>query len=92
MLYKVGRVVGIAKDGLILVKAMVQGPDRLIGLAVFDYSMRRIGKVSDVIGPVSSPYILVKPQQRIGGESLINIDVYVRRVDYERALRGVRHE
>jgi RNA-binding protein len=32
-----------------------------IGSAVVDESLKVVGKIFDVIGPVSSPYVVVKP-------------------------------
>jgi RNA-binding protein len=47
-----------------------------IGETVVDDSLRAVGKVFDVMGPVSSPYVAVKPTiQR--PEKLVNEILYV---------------
>ncbi|MFB3889907.1 MAG: H/ACA ribonucleoprotein complex subunit GAR1 [Candidatus Bathyarchaeia archaeon] len=50
-------------------------PPRM-GAAVIDESLKPVGKVFDIIGPVSSPYAVVKPQVR-DPEKLANRQLYV---------------
>lgn len=93
MLKRIGVVLHVAKDGLVVVKAQVENPDRLYGLTAFDYSMRRVGSIRDVIGPVSSPYFLIKPAKGVNVSEFVGKAIYVREVDFNRAMRsrGVLH-
>jgi len=47
-----------------------------IGETVVDENLRPVGKVFDILGPVSSPYVAVTPTIR-DPESLINRMLYV---------------
>ena len=47
-----------------------------IGETVVDENLRRVGKVFDILGPVSSPYAIVKPTVR-EYEKLTNKMLYV---------------
>lgn len=47
-----------------------------IGETVVDENLKVIGKIVDVIGPVSSPYALIKPTN-IAPEQLSNKMLYV---------------
>lgn len=53
----IGKVVRVTSDGKLVVKA--EALPRL-GAQVYDSSANVVGFVYDVIGPVSSPYIVVK--------------------------------
>ena len=48
-----------------------------IGEAVVDENLKTIGKVFDIIGPVSSPYAAIKPQikdaERLAGKTVYTI-------------------
>ncbi len=57
---RLGYFIHITASGKILVKLTVPRPPRL-GSRVFDRNGRYIGRVVDIIGPVRSPYVLVKP-------------------------------
>jgi len=91
-LRRIGAILHVAKDGLIVARVNVDRADRLVGLTVMDYSMRRIGNIKDIVGPVSSPYALIKPVKGLNASEYIGKQVYVRGVDLERAMRGGRHE
>jgi RNA-binding protein len=47
-----------------------------IGETVVDESLRSIGKIFDIIGPVSSPYVAIKPIIP-EPEKLVNKTLYV---------------
>jgi RNA-binding protein len=47
-----------------------------IGLEVVDESLRAVGKIFDIIGPVLSPYAVVKPSIREPAK-LVNRPVYL---------------
>jgi RNA-binding protein len=91
-LRRIGAVLHVAKDGLMVARVNVDRADRLVGLTVMDYSMRRIGSIKDIVGPVSSPYALIKPVKGLNASEYIGKQVYVRGVDLERVMRGGRHE
>ncbi|MEM2107944.1 MAG: Gar1/Naf1 family protein [Candidatus Bathyarchaeia archaeon] len=55
---RLGKVLGVAPSQNIVVKA---DKNPKIGSAVVDENLKVVGKVFDVIGPVSSPYAVVKP-------------------------------
>jgi len=47
-----------------------------IGLSVVDENLRVVGKIFDIIGPVSSPYAVVRPTIK-EPEKLVNRQLYV---------------
>ncbi len=47
-----------------------------IGASVIDESLKVVGKVFDIIGPVSSPYAVVRPVVK-EPEKLVNRQLYV---------------
>ncbi|MBP2031171.1 RNA-binding protein [Methanohalophilus levihalophilus] len=52
-----------------------------IGSVVMDQKVKRIGKVSSVIGPVSSPYVVVKVAKSVSFSELkacVNQKLYVK--------------
>ena len=59
-LQKLGMVIHKSHSKLILVN-LESGKIPRIGAKVVDRKNREIGRVYDIIGPVSSPYVLVKP-------------------------------
>lgn len=54
---RLGRVLHISPSRNIIIKI---GKLPKLGETVVDENLRRIGKVSDIFGPVSSPYAAVK--------------------------------
>ena len=51
-----------------------------IGQSVLDSSDKRIGNVSDIFGPVKSPYFTIKPASGVSRsdlEKLVGSDIYV---------------
>ncbi|MDW8003265.1 MAG: Gar1/Naf1 family protein [Thermofilaceae archaeon] len=53
----VGKVIKITRDGKLLIKAEALPK---LGAQVYDSTANVIGYVYDIIGPVSSPYVVVK--------------------------------
>jgi len=72
-LQKLGRVRALTPSKNIIVKTE-KAPK--IGVEVIDENLKVVGKVFDIIGPVSSPYAVVKPTV---GEpvKLLNKPVYL---------------
>ncbi len=61
---RLGTIVSKTKAGLIVVKSQLKDPRRIVGAIVYDKYMKRIGKIVDVMGPVDSPYVVVKPDSK----------------------------
>jgi RNA-binding protein len=57
-LQRLGKVLHVTPSQNVVVK--VSNPPK-IGAAVVDEKLKAVGKIFDVIGPVSSPYAIVKP-------------------------------
>jgi RNA-binding protein len=57
-LQRIGLVLHTSSSGNIILKA--ENPPR-IGDQVMDENLNRVGTVFDVFGPVSSPYVAVRP-------------------------------
>ena len=57
-LQRLGKVLHVTPSQNVVIK--VSNPPK-IGAAVVDEKLKTVGKVFDVIGPVSSPYAVVKP-------------------------------
>jgi RNA-binding protein len=87
MLRKVGDILHVSHDGRFVLKLSTTPP---LGITVYDYSMRRLGVLYDIIGPVNSPYGLVKPDPQLSEvNEFVGKPAYVRDVDLRR--RGGRH-
>lgn len=54
-------------------------------IPVYTYSMKRVGTLYDVIGPVKNPFGLVKPVERNG--DIIGAQLYAREQDLRRRRR-----
>jgi RNA-binding protein len=54
-----GRVQSLTPSKNLIVKATDKPPK--IGASVVDENLKVVGKVFDIIGPVSSPYVVVRP-------------------------------
>ena len=57
LMIAIGKVVRVTRDGKLVVKAEALPK---LGAKVYDSSANAIGYVYDVIGPVTSPYVVVK--------------------------------
>ena len=72
-LQRLGKVITVTPSQNIVVK-IDKTPQ--IGSAVIDEKLQVIGKVFDIIGPVSSPYAMVKPTVK-APEKLANKHLYL---------------
>ncbi len=70
---RLGRVLNVTPSQNVVVK-IDKTPQ--IGSAVVDENLQVVGKVFDVIGPVSAPYAVVKPAIK-EPEKLTNKQLYV---------------
>jgi len=59
-LRRLGKILHASKSRSLIVKLEKPAPPKL-GSKVFDEKLKEIGIVTDVFGPVSSPYISIKP-------------------------------
>ena len=73
MLQRLGKVLNVTPSQGIVVK--VDKPPKL-GAAVIDENLKVVGRIFDIIGPVSSPYAVVKPSVK-DPEKLVNRQLYV---------------
>ena len=58
---EIGEVMHLAKSGRLIVKLNSAGAELHAGDLIVDASGKRVGRVSELIGPVSSPYASVIP-------------------------------
>jgi RNA-binding protein len=72
-LQRLGRVLNLTPSQNLVVKT--DKPPK-IGSAVVDENLKIVGKVFDIIGPVSSPYAVVKPTVK-EPEKLSNKQLYL---------------
>ena len=70
---RLGRVLNVTPSQNIIVK--LDKPPRL-GAAVIDENLKVVGKVFDIIGPVASPYAVIRPSVK-DAEKLANRQLYV---------------
>ena len=86
MLKKIGDVMHLSHDRRFVIKLSLTPP---LGITVYDYAMKRLGTLYDIIGPVNSPYGLVKPDPQLSRpEDFVGKPAYVRDVDLRRRVRG----
>ncbi len=81
---RLGKVLHVSSTGNIVLRA-VRVPE--IGTKVVDERMKEIGAVYDIIGPVGSPYVLVKPGKDINPELLHGKPLYVLKLDERKRTR-----
>jgi RNA-binding protein len=72
-LQRLGRVLNVTPSQNIVVKTE-KTPK--VGSTVIDENLKVVGKVFDIIGPVSSPYAVVKPNVK-ETERLVNKQLYL---------------
>ena len=70
---RLGRVLNVTPSRNLLLKT--ENPSR-IGFEVVDENLNVVGKVFDIIGPVSASYALIKPTIR-EPEKMVNKPVYL---------------
>jgi RNA-binding protein len=66
-------VLNVTPSQNIIVK--LDKPPRL-GAAVIDENLKVVGKVFDIVGPITSPYAVIRPSVR-NAEKLANRQLYV---------------
>jgi RNA-binding protein len=70
-LQRLGKVLNVTPSQNIIIKS--DKPPK-IGIDVVDEGLKVVGKTFDIIGPISSPYIIVKPKikdpKRLVGKKL----------------------
>jgi RNA-binding protein len=72
-LQRLGKITNISPSGNAIVKA--ENPPK-IGSEVVDENLVVVGKVFDIIGPVSAPYAVIKPSVK-DPVKLVNKPVYL---------------
>jgi len=72
-LQRLGRVSNVTPSRNLIVKT--ENPPK-IGFEVVDENLNVVGKVFDIIGPVSAPYAVIKPTVR-EPDKLVNKPVYL---------------
>lgn len=70
---RLGRVSNVTPSRNLIVKT--ENPPK-IGFEVVDENLNVVGKVFDIIGPVSAPYAVIKPTVR-EPDKLVNKPVYL---------------
>jgi RNA-binding protein len=73
VLQRLGRVLSVTPSQNIIVK-LDKAPK--MGAAVIDEKLKLVGKIFDIIGPVSSPYAVIKPSVK-DPEKLANRQLYI---------------
>ncbi len=81
MLQRLGKVLSLTPAQNIVVR--VDNAPKM-GAAVIDENLRVVGKVFDIIGPVSAPYAVIKPAVK-DPEKLISRQLYVSSSKKERS-------
>ncbi len=87
MLRRIGDIMHLSHDRRLVIKLSLTPPP--LGITIYDYTMRRVGVLYDIIGPVNSPYGLVKPDPQLSRpEDFVGKPAYVRDVDLRRRRGG----
>ena len=63
---RLGKVLHLSKSGNLLLR-LEQYPVPMIGAQVCDYKIRSVGVVNNILGPVKTPYVSVKPVANVDG-------------------------
>ena len=63
---RLGKVLHLSKSGNLLLR-LEQYPVPIIGARVCDYKLRSVGVVNNILGPVKTPYVSVKPIPSVDG-------------------------
>jgi rRNA processing protein Gar1 len=73
-LRRLGKVLHLSKSGNLLLR-LEQYPVPIIGAQICDYKLRSVGVVNNILGPVKTPYVSVKPVANVDG-SLVDRVLY----------------
>lgn len=87
----VGEVLHVSKTGKLVVRLEDSKVPPRIGLYVYSEKGERVGMVVDIIGPVNSPYALVKPLNRETASGLVGSHLYIRITKPRPKARRGRH-
>jgi len=79
-LERIGKVLHVTSDRNIILKV---GNHARIGDKVVDENLKPIGKIFDIFGPVSSPYVSVKTDTK-------NLDSFIDRILYVVPSKSLR--
>lgn len=71
---RLGKVLHVSSSGNLIVQANI-APE--IGSKVVDEKLKEVGSVYDVIGPVNSPYVAVRPIERSEVEKYVGKPLYI---------------
>jgi RNA-binding protein len=82
-LQRLGKVLNVTPSQNVVVKT---DKTPQIGSAVVDENLKVVGKIFDIIGPLSSPYAVVKPAIK-APEKLTNKQLYLLLSKKERSKR-----
>ncbi len=63
---RLGKVLHLSNSGNLLLR-LEQYPVPIIGAQVCDYKLRSVGAVNNILGPVKTPYVSVKPVANVDG-------------------------
>jgi RNA-binding protein len=83
-LQRLGKVINVTPSQNVVVKT---DKTPQIGSAVVDENLKVVGRVFDIIGPVSSPYAVVKPAIK-APEKLTNKQLYLLLSKKERSKKA----
>jgi RNA-binding protein len=81
LLQRLGRVLNVTPSKNLVVK-LDKAPK--MGAAVIDENLKVVGKIFDIIGPVTSPYAVIKPSVK-DSEKLANKQLYILPLRRERS-------
>lgn len=73
MLQRLGKVLNVTPSQSVIVK-LERTPK--MGTSVIDENLKVVGKVFDIVGPVSSPYAVIRPSVK-HPETLANHKLYI---------------
>ena len=73
LLQRLGKVLSVTPSQSVVVK-LEKAPK--LGAAVIDENLKIVGRIFDIIGPVSSPYAVIRPSVK-DSERLANRQLYV---------------
>lgn len=70
-----GKVVNVTRHGQVMVRG---GGQLRLGTRVSDGRGREVGRIQDLIGPVSQPYVLIAPVRGADPRRLLGLDLFTR--------------
>jgi RNA-binding protein len=81
VLQRLGKVLNVTPSQNIVVK--IDKPPKM-GAAVIDENLKTVGRIFDIIGPVTSPYAVIKPSVK-DSQKLVARQLYVSSSKKERS-------